>query len=82
MAGLKSPVLLDVAQESGDQHDGGQRCTNLNTKMERARIMMLRWLRNERSNVGFGCTIRLIQAAAKRNVPAANIATITPEFSQ
>ncbi len=24
MAGLKSTILLDVAQESGDEHDGGQ----------------------------------------------------------
>ena len=31
------------------------RCTNLNTKIDKARMMMLRLLRKERFSVGFGC---------------------------
>ena len=43
---------------------------------------MFRLLRKERLNVGFGCKIRLTNAAPNRKIPAASIATMTPEFSQ
>ena len=43
---------------------------------------MFRLFRKERFNVGFGCKIRLTSAAASRKIPAASIATMTPEFNQ
>ena len=58
------------------------RCANLNTKIDMARMMVLRLLRKARFKVGFGCSIRLPNAAATRKTPPASIATITPEFNQ
>ncbi len=58
------------------------KCTNLKTKIDAARIMMFRRLRNARLKVGFGCNSRLASAAANRNAPPASIPTMPPEFSQ
>ena len=43
---------------------------------------MLRVFRKERFNVGFGWKIRLTYATSTRKIPAADVATIVPEFNQ
>ena len=58
------------------------RCANLNTKIDKAKMTMLRLLRKERFKVGFGCKIRLTMPPQQQETPPASIATITPEFSQ
>ena len=58
------------------------RCVNLKTKTDKARMMVLRLLRKARFSVGFGCSRRLLQAAARRKTPAESIPTMTPEFNQ
>ena len=80
VAGLQRPVLLNVAQEPGDEHNRGQ-VHELKHKNGQARMMMFRLLGRQASR-----WIRLQDpshhAAATRKSPATNIATITPEFNQ